>query len=151
MKTYRPHHTGTSVRDLGASLNFYGALGFKEVNRASFDGATIVHMQLDEYVLELFAYAKNAELPPLEPGFGNDLDILGLKHLALATDDIHAALADLRQRGLADESIEVGSLPDGKAQWVFIQDPDGLWVEFIQEDRFAIYSKPWPASNGAAK
>lgn len=146
MMKYRPHHTAISVRNLDASLAFYTALGFAEVNRAAFDGATLVHLQLGEYALELFAYEKNTDLPALEPGFGNDLDILGLKHLALATDDIHAALADLRDRGLADETIEVGSLPNGKAQWIFVQDPDGLWVEIIQEDRFSIYSQPWPAS-----
>lgn len=146
MMKYRPHHTAISVRNLDASLAFYTALGFTEVNRAAFDGATLVHLQLDEYAVELFAYEKNKDLAPLEPGFGNDLDILGLKHLALATDDIHAALEDLRDRGLADETIEVEALPNGTAQWIFIQDPDGLWVEFIQEDRFSIYSQPWPAS-----
>lgn len=144
MMKYRPHHTAISVRDLDASLAFYSALGFTEVNRAAFDGAMLAHLQLDEYALELFAYEKNKDLPPLEPGFGNDLDILGLKHLALATNDIHAALADLRDRGLADETIEVGALPNGKAQWIFIQDPDGLWVELIQEDRFSIHA--WPTS-----
>ncbi|MDQ0867315.1 VOC family protein [Arthrobacter globiformis] len=144
---YRPHHTAISVRDLATSLSFYTGLGFEEINRAEFDGATLVHLQLEEYALELFAYEKNRQLPPLTPGFGNDLDVLGIKHLALATDDIQGTLADLCSRGLADESIEIGALPDGKAQWVFIQDPDGLWVEFIQEDRFSIYSQPWSDSN----
>ncbi|MBT8163166.1 MULTISPECIES: VOC family protein [Arthrobacter] len=146
MIKYRPHHTAISVRDLDASLAFYTALGFVEVNRTNFDGATLTHLQLDEYALELFAYGKNKHLPPLSPGFGNDLDVIGLKHLALATDDIDATLAQLRRQGLADDTVEVGALPDGKAKWVFIQDPDGLWVEFLQEERFSIYSRPWPVT-----
>ena len=68
MAKYRPHHTAISVRDLDVSLAFYTALGFVEVNRAEFDGATLAHLQLDEYALELIAYGKNKDLPRLAPG-----------------------------------------------------------------------------------
>ena len=144
MVSFRPHHVGVSVRDLDASLAFYEAFGFREVNRADFGGATIVHLRLDQFVLELFWYPKNRTDPPLQMGFANDLDVVGLKHFALAVEDVDAALSDLRSRGLADESVQIGSLPNGSASWIFLKDPDGVWVEVIQEERFDAYTTPWP-------
>ncbi|MFF2840551.1 VOC family protein [Paenarthrobacter sp. NPDC057981] len=144
LRTYRPNHTAVSVRDMNASLDFYGALGFKVVNRTTFDGEELVHIQLGEYLLELFAFRKNAGQPPLQLGYGNGPESLGVKHLAFATDDIHAALVDLKERGLADDSISVEGEAEGKVQWFFITDPDGMWVEIIQEDRFPVYAAPWP-------
>ncbi len=143
MIDYRPNHTGISVRDLDASLRFYEALGFREVNRAQFDGSTIVHLRLGEYVLEIFWYPKNLNEPALTPGFANDLDAIGVKHLALSVEDVDAALADLRSRGIVDDSIRVEGLPDGRARWIFFPDPDGVWVEVIEEHRFETYRDPW--------
>lgn len=144
MRAYRPNHTAVSVRDIDASLDFYGAFGFQVVNRTTFDGEALVHIRLGEYLLELFAFRKNAQQPPLRLGYGNGPETLGVKHLAFATDDIHAALTDLRTRGLADESVQVEGEPEGKVQWFFVKDPDGMWVEIIQDDRFPIYAAPWP-------
>ncbi|HWH25630.1 MAG TPA: VOC family protein [Pseudolysinimonas sp.] len=138
MKELKPHHTAISVRNLDTSLAFYGALGFTEVNRSAFGEATIVHLTLGGFAIELFAFPKSADLPPLDLGFGNGLEVIGLKHIALATDDIDEALAELQRRGLADSSVTVDGLVDGRAKWFFFKDPDGLWVEIIQENRFSL-------------
>jgi catechol 2,3-dioxygenase-like lactoylglutathione lyase family enzyme len=147
MKTYRPNHVAISVRDLDASLAFYRAFGLREINRTTFDDgqATLVHLQLDEFALEVFAYEKNRNLPPLDLPFANGLDSIGVKHFAFATDDIHATLQDLRARGLADSAVTVDGLPDGRAHWLFLRDPDGMWVEVIQENRFSLYERDWPS------
>lgn len=144
MIVYRPNHTAISVRNLDTSLRFYEALGFREVNRNDFDGSTIVHLRSGDYILEMIWYPKNQSELPLSPGFANDLDVIGVKHIALSVEDADAALADLRERGMVDDSIEVGGFPDGRARWIFFPDPDGVWIEVLEDHRFETYRDPWP-------
>lgn len=131
---YKPHHTAISVRNLDDALEFYGKLGFEEVHRYNDPDKIGLKLKLDNYVLEVFAYDNNKTKQKLDLELGNNLKDIGVKHIALAAEDIDAALQDLKDKGLADESTEI--LTKGSARFLFIKDPDGVWVEIIKDDRY---------------
>jgi glyoxylase I family protein len=134
---YQPHHTAISVRNLTDSLKFYEALGFKQVHRydESDDSMSIVHLKLKNYFLEIFAYYNNENISPLELGFANEPEKVGVKHLALHTDDIEAALEDMKQKGLTAQDTKI-TFGRTKVSYFFIKDPDGMWVEIVKDDRY---------------
>lgn len=131
---YKPHHTAVSVRNLNDSLEFYEQLGFKQVHRYDDPDKVGVKMKLDDYVLEIFAFNKNNSKPELKSELGNDLGEIGVKHIGLSIDDIESALSDMKSKGLADEKTHI--LTKGTAKFFFVKDPDGMWVEFINDDRY---------------
>lgn len=120
-----PHHVGIIVSDLERSLAFYSALGFEPGVRNSDDAKTIAFVVLGGLELELFHYA---ETPPRVECEGK---VIGFRHLALRTDDVDAALAELKAAGVVAPEIEVREVP-GLARLVFFPDPDGIEIEIMQ-------------------
>lgn len=135
---YQPHHTAISVRDLDKSLAFYKVLGYEQVHRYDEeDGSmSIVHLKLGDSFLEIFAYQKNKNEKPVEYTYANNLEAIGVKHIALRTDDIEASLADLISKGLADKDTKI-TFGRTKVAYFFIKDPDGVWVEFVKDTRYS--------------
>lgn len=134
------HHTAISVRDLEKSLDFYTKLGFVETDHfIETDGSMhIVQMNLSGVGLEVFWYAKNQDTTRLDLTYANGPDEVGVKHVCLRVSDADVALAWLRSAGLAPADVTINvarSLENSR--YFFIQDPDGMWVEFIEDNRKA--------------
>ncbi|HUC20628.1 MAG TPA: VOC family protein, partial [Candidatus Polarisedimenticolaceae bacterium] len=106
---YKPHHTALSVRNLEKSLEFYKLFGYEQVHRYDeADGSlSTVHLKLGGSFLEIVAYKKNEDKPPIDYGFANNIEDIGVKHIAIQSDDIEAALADMRSKGLATDETKI--------------------------------------------
>lgn len=120
------HHIGIIVSDLARSKAFYGALGFEPVAERSDDTKTISFLSLGRFTLELFAYN---DTPPALECAGR---VLGFRHLALTTDDLDAALGELRMAGVVTDDLEVREI-EGVARLAFFRDPDGIEIEITQD------------------
>ena len=134
---YKLHHAAISVRDLDESIGFYIKLGFKEVHRYTEEDRSleIAHLKLENNYLEIFGYKENKDAPLLIKKFAGGLKEIGLKHIALETDDIEKALSDIKQKGLADKDKKI-TYGRTKVSHFFINDPDGNSVEIIKDDRY---------------
>jgi catechol 2,3-dioxygenase-like lactoylglutathione lyase family enzyme len=129
------HHGTLSVADLGRSIAFYSHFGFEPVTRwAAEDGSLeIVHLSLGGIILELFCYAANRSQESGRYGVGNDLEQVGVKHLALQVSSLRAAKALLADLGLPTGT----EISHGRTEidYFFVQDPDGLWLEIVEDHR----------------
>ena len=85
-------HTCLRVRDPEASLRFYGALGFEPRGRLNFESAYNLYLGLpgDGDVLELTV--NHGQQEPYDLG-------TGYNHMAVAVDDIEAALQKAESLG----------------------------------------------------
>lgn len=132
---FTPHHFTVSVSSIDKSTAFYETFGFRVMHtwRAEDGSLTIVHLILDAFILELFGFAQNAGQDPGRPSLGNDLDKVGVKHLALQV----GSLADAK-RALQDAGLNPGTeITKGRTgiEYFFVQDPDGLWLEIVEDHR----------------
>jgi len=141
----RAHHTGLQVASLDRSLAFYQkVLGLELVFRwnpkATYIGelvgypdvdlhAAILRMPKSDTFLELLEY-RNVERVPIDTRTANP----GTAHIAFFVDDLDELFEELIQRGIGTVSKPVTPTigPNRGGRAVYMYDPDGIRVEFIQ-------------------
>lgn len=119
---YELNHVGGPVRDLQASLAFYGELGAEVVDRLFMSGSRVnrVHIQLATGLVELLHHEE------WDPGA-----TYGLNHVGFMTDDLDGDYARLISLGYGELSSPrvAGS---GQGRLAFLSDPNGVRVELLQ-------------------
>jgi lactoylglutathione lyase len=118
-------YTGIRVRDLERSIDFYTKVlgmrvAFRMKLRKTHGAVALLRSPRGRQRLELNWY---------EPGtrYAKPFSVgEALDHLAFRTADLRKTMRGLRKAG-----IRVVDGPHGspKAAWIYIQDPDGLWLE----------------------
>jgi lactoylglutathione lyase len=124
-------HSSHRVRDLEASLAWYGRLGFEkfvEMVPEDEDGVTVVFLGLGESEPRLELWH--------EPGFQEWEPGRGYRHIGIAVEDLDATLETLRAHGIEPTGPPFEPIPDG-ARICFLRDPDGFEVELLENYPFA--------------
>ena len=134
-------HTGIVVTDMQKSIDFYESLGF-EIKKdmiesgpyidslLSIDGGEVntVKMSLrDGGMVELLHFKNHQEEPT--PG---SLTNIGCTHFAMTVDNLEETYNNLVMSGVEFVS-EPQFSPDGFARVVFCKDPDGTFIELVEE------------------
>lgn len=144
----RPHHTGLAVSDLERSLHFYrDVLGFE---------LAFAWNPREEYIRTLIGYPKAdvhaailrmpgsdlfLELQEIRDVDGRSVDTgtanPGVAHLAFYVDDCDGLYADLTAKGVSAVSEPVTPTigPNKGGRAVYMLDPDGVRLEFVQTAR----------------
>jgi lactoylglutathione lyase len=137
-------HTCIRVRDIDASTEFYGRLGFEHRGRLNFESAYNVYLGLpnDGDVLELTVNVGRDEPYDLGDGYN---------HMALVVDDLDDLLAGLAEAGIEPEKppYEVGATGTRQASRIcFVADPDGYRIELIDHAFPTPQDPPHPSTTG---
>ncbi len=123
----RFHHTALIVRDYETSKAFYcDVLGLEvlaENYRAERESWKLDLALADGGQLELFSFPD----PPARP---SRPEACGLRHLAFAVDDIDAAVAYLKSKGVEVEPVRID--PYTQQRYTFFPDPDDLPLELYE-------------------
>ena len=117
-------HTCIRVRDLDASLRFYGLLGFEKRGQLNFESAFNTYLGLPGGgdILELTVNVGREAAYDLGEGYN---------HIALMCEDLDGLLATLAAEGVEPERAPYG--PGGRDEFriCFVADPDGYRIELI--------------------
>jgi lactoylglutathione lyase len=134
-------HTCIRVRDIDASIEFYGRLGFEVRGRLNFGSAYNVYLGLpgDGDVLELTVNVGRTEPYDLGEGYN---------HMALVVDELDPLLARLAEAGIEPERPPYA--PGGREEYriCFVADPDGYRIELIDSAFPTPQDPPHPSTSG---
>lgn len=135
MKPLSFHHVCLSVSDAAKSEAFYAELGFRRFHFYEDNRLSITHVVNDTMLLELICYRDFLPAPASIHDTALDLPILGTKHFGLKVASVEAAKQELEGRGLVTSPIQIKKPGRTVAGYFFIADPDGILVEFVEDDR----------------
>ena len=138
------NHAGFVVRDLEAAVKFYEEIvGLTVQDRLERTGGPISqvvgyensHLRIakmaakgEEHFLELIEYVSPS---PVERA-SEERAIIGGCHVAFIVDDIQAAFDRVMANGAIRMNPPANIAP---GRWAcYMQDPEGNWIEFIQQD-----------------
>ena len=143
MTVHRMDHVGVIVDDLAAATAFFAALGLEEAGAGSVEGREVDRIVGLEGVVSDFAFMQTPDRhgrlelirfrsPAIEDGDPRaPANTPGLRHLAFAVDDIHAALGRLQTHGgeLVGEVVNYGD-----SYWLcYVRGPEGIIVELAEK------------------
>ncbi|GAC1595788.1 MAG: VOC family protein [Hymenobacter sp.] len=125
----RIHHVAIIASDYAASKRFYtevlGLRIVREVHRAERRSWKLDLALHGQYVIELFSFPA----PPPRP---TRPEAAGLRHLAFAVADLDAAVRALDAQAVPTEPIRIDEFTN--CRFTFCTDPDGLPIEFYEQD-----------------
>ena len=101
------------------NLSFYEKLGFIEKNRVERGYDTVVFMECDELLLEVF-------IDPNHPTRVTNPEALGLRHIAFVVESLEEVMRDV-------ECEEIRTDWFGR-RFTFTKDPDGQPIEFKEKN-----------------
>ena len=132
---FKFHHVSLSIKFLEKTIEFYNALGFKEVLRwqAEDKSVQIIQLKLYDCFLELFYYKDHSPPPKTSHRLETDLPTIGIKHFALRVPSIELAKEEIIRLGFADDI----TITHGRTgiDYFFIKDSNGIFVEIVQDNR----------------
>lgn len=127
MKIEKLHHIAIICSDYEKSKSFYTTvLGFKIVNevyRAERQSYKLDLSLNGQYLIELFSFPN----PPIRV---TRPEATGLRHIAFGVKNIEAQIEYLKTKNVVAEAIRVDEFTNKK--FTFIEDPDGLPIEFYE-------------------
>jgi lactoylglutathione lyase len=129
----KPAHCMIHVRDLDRAVDFYGrALGFREVDRHRYDGATLVYLRdpASPFEIELIQPDRWPFQSQPEPG---------RTHIAFIVDDLDHERNRLRRIGVEPDPI-TDHFANGAHQtrYFYFADLEGNQIEFLEaQGRYA--------------
>ena len=138
-------HIGVVITDVEQSLQFYrDALGFEILKQADESGTcidnflniqntnvtTIKMIDPNNNILELLYFNSHPELSDINKS--RRLSEIGCSHFALTVDNLDSLYSRLKGQG-----IEFNYPPqvsdDGNVKVAFCRDPDGTYIEMVEE------------------
>ena len=132
--TVRYLHTMVRVKDLDASMAFYGKLGLREIRRIDNEGGRFSLVFLappgqDECPVELtWNWDGDEGLPSDSRHFG---------HLAYEVDDIYEMCRQLQESGVTINR------PPRDGHMAFVRSPDNVSIELLQKGERKPPQEPW--------
>ena len=127
MNIHSIHHIAILTDDYERSKRFYTeVLGFeviRETYRAERKSYKLDLAIAGLYQIELFSFPEFRER-------GSYPEAKGLRHLAFAVDNVDAAAAELKAKGVPVEPVRVDEITQKK--FVFFTDPNGQPLELYQ-------------------
>ncbi|MCJ2026853.1 VOC family protein [Methylobacterium sp. J-067] len=122
--TYRCDHVHLRSRDAVAAAAFYTAMfGARETGRVG--GEPVQRVILDLGGLTVFIEQATDDVHPAAT-----TPCLGVEHIGLAVEDIEAAMADLKGRGVVFRTDIIQRGP--ALRIVFLDAPDGAIIELLE-------------------
>jgi glyoxylase I family protein len=123
------HHIAILTDDYEKSKRFYTeVLGFeiiREIYRAERKSYKLDLAVAGLYQIELFSFPDFRER-------GSYPEAKGLRHLAFAVDDVDAAAAELKAKGVPVEAVRIDELT--RKRFVFFTDPNGQPLEMYERE-----------------
>jgi lactoylglutathione lyase len=120
-------YTGIRVKDMKESIDFYTkVLGMKLIGKSKIpiakgDVANLI-TEGGEFSLELNHYSKASKYD------SRYVVGEGLDHLAFGVDDLDGLISKAKKMG----HPVVTEMKTEKSRWVYIKDPNGIWIELCQ-------------------
>ena len=143
MKIQHIDHVGIIVRDLAAASAFFVDLGFDVVGEGDVEGAWVDRATGLEGAkatwvmlgppdggasIELISFDSPADDGPIQR---HSFNTLGMRHVALAVEDIDAVVARLESSG-AEAFSEIQRFDDG-SRLCFVRGPEGTIIELEEQ------------------